>query len=149
MGIRLIQKPKPGTLIDSPEAQEFMDDYELVSSWWKHHGWEPVPVNCLPFLGAFILAPDGKELAAGWLYQDNSCPVCMLEWLVARPDTNAIRTVKALKNLINYFQAEAKSLGYHFMMSTSKNEALTRCLQSQDFQVTDTGVSHLINILTD
>lgn len=146
MKIELMMKPPGGTELNSPEARPWVDLYLEFSNWWTAHGWNAVPVNCLPALGAYVT--DGEtKLAAAWLYQDNSSPVCMLEWLVSNPDVAPLVSVKAIKKLIEYFQFEAKALGYEHMIAACKLPALVRVYQSTDFKITDDGMTHLIHNL--
>lgn len=121
-------------------------DYETVSEWWRGHGWEAVPRVMLPRLGA-IGGIGGRQIAAGWLYMDNSSPVCMLEWLVTNPEESPIKAVKALHRICDFMSIHAKELGYNVMMTTCKQESLSRFHTKRGFTRTDLNMTHFVKIL--
>jgi hypothetical protein len=127
-------------------------DYPMVAAWWEGHGWKPVPVGFLPKLGvvAFVVgAKDGAptDVAAAWLYMDNSAPVCWLEYMVSNPKESAGRSVKALKHLDSYLTGEARATGYKAMMTTCRQDSLVRFHERNGFVKTDEDVTHLVKLL--
>lgn len=121
-------------------------DYPVVATWWSGHGWDAVPLIMLPKLGAIAEIGD-EPFAAGWLYMDNSCPVCMLEWLVADPKASSIKTVKALHRICDFMSIHAKELGYSAMLTTCKQESLVRFHTKRGFTRTDLNMTHLVKAL--
>lgn len=134
---------------DKPIVLRMFDpdkDYSVVSAWWLGHGWDAVPLVMLPKLGAIAEIGD-KPLAAGWLYMDNSCPVCMLEWLVTDHKCTGIKTAKALHRICDFMSIHAKELGYAAMLTTCKQESLVRFHTKRGFTRTDSNMTHFVKSL--
>lgn len=148
MKIELLMKPPAGTTGEDPEGKAYLEKYVVFANWWTAHGWSPVPVEVLPVLGAYVTYEE-EPVAAAWLYQDNSSPVCMLEWLVSNPELQPLVTFKGIKKLLEYFRFEAAALGYKHMMTACKVPALARIYESADFKRTDEGMTHLISDLSE
>lgn len=124
--------------------------YPAFESWWRGHGWDPVPMAILPRLGVlaeFDHAGTREPIAVAWLYMDNSVGVSMLEWVVSNPTANPRHVLSALTNLITFLKGEAKRLGYGVMLTATRVESLLRLYQKHGFTKTDEGVTHLIAIL--
>ena len=122
----------------------------MVAKWWEGHGWSAVPLAILPKLGVIAFANNGNEqtdLAAAWLYMDNSVGVCMLEWTVTNPKSSGIKTVRGIKAVTDYLQNAAKRMDYGVMMTTCKQPALGRLHERNGFQKTDEGMIHLVKVL--
>ena len=128
-------------------------DYPILQSWWHAHGWPAVPEAILPRLGVIACDHPKDEgaaptpIAAAFLYMDNSVGVSMLEWIVTNPDAAPRQCAIAICHVVDFLRSEAKSLGYGVMLSTCKQESLSRLLVRQGFEVTDTSVIHLIATL--
>lgn len=119
------------------------DDYPLLETWWKGHGWPPVPQRVLPPLGVIY-----RDTAAGWLYMDNGgTGVAMLEWLVTDPSAKPIASVKALSVVVEFLKARAKEMDYAFVLTTCRQPALARLLERSGFQITDREMIHLMGVL--
>ena len=126
-------------------------DYDMVCAWWQGHGWDAVPPIFLPKLGVIAYVVDGdttEDVAAAWLYMDNSAPVCWLEYMVSNPKTNAGRAVKALRHLDTFMTGEAKATGYAAMMTTCRQDSLVKFHQKNGFKKTDEDVTHLVKIIS-
>jgi len=122
-------------------------DYPMVQQWWVEHGWTPVPFGMLPKLGV-IWGADGDDLAAGWLYMDNSVGVCMLEWVVSNPVAPGAGVVRAISHIVKFLSAEAIRLNYSVMLTTCRQESLARLYERQGFKKTDSEMIHLVKGLT-
>jgi hypothetical protein len=126
-------------------------DYDKVCAWWKGHGWDAVPAFFLPKLGVIAYVMDGdttEDVAAAWLYMDNSAPVCWLEYMVSNPQCNAGRAVKTLRHLDAFLTGEAKATGYVVMMTTCRQNSLVKFHQKNGFKKTDEDVTHLVKIIS-
>jgi hypothetical protein len=122
-------------------------DYATVCGWWQGHGWGTVPQNMLPKLGVIAFHQNAEDAAAGWLYMDNSCGVCMLEWLVTNPAIKGLRTARALKFLVSFLAMEATALGYVAMLTTCRQESLARFHENHGFEITDRDMIHMVKPL--
>lgn len=118
-------------------------DYPIVQGWWIGHGWPPVPEQMLPKLG-LIISSDDADLAAGWLYMDNSVGVCMLEWVVSNPDARPFDSVRAIRELGMLMEQEARRMGYWVMMTSCKQPALAKLWVKMGYLETDGSMIHLM-----
>lgn len=131
---------------------ELIDDIDAfhptAAAWWQGHGWPVVPKEILPKLGLRALADDGtRPVAATWLYMDNSVGVSMLEWTVADPAASPRLVAVALSHLVRFARQEAKRLDYAVMLTTCRQESLSKLLQRSGFQETDREMIHLLSVL--
>jgi len=121
-------------------------DYELLTSWWKGHGWDAVPAAILPKLGV-VSKEDGEPVAAAFLYMDNSVGVCWMEWFVANPAASGKAVIRAHRLICAFLKEEALRMDYGVMLTSCKQDSLVRLYERNGFQKTDSGVTHLIKIL--
>lgn len=129
------------------------EDYPMLSSWWRGHGWDPVPSVILPKLGMIAeIHKDGqapKPVAAAWLYLDNSVFVGMLEWIVTDPENAPKISALGISHVTQCLRAAAKDMGYRVFLASCRQESLSRLLQRVGFTETDKDVIHLIAIEPD
>lgn len=120
--------------------------YPTLEKWWNGHGWPAVPQAILPKLG--ILASKGERpVAASWLYMDNSCGVSILEWTVADPDAAPRDVATSILRIADFAQQEARRLNYSVMLTTCRQESLSKLLQRAGFHETDREMIHLVTTL--
>lgn len=122
-------------------------DYWSLSEWWKEHGWDAPPAVILPKLGVIVSTSDERDLAAAWLYMDNSVGVSMCEFIVSNPDNTARETVGAIKLAIEFLEDQALRNDYGVMLTTCKQEALARLLKKSGFSRTDDAMIHMVKVL--
>lgn len=123
------------------------DDYEIVKGWWEHHAGSAVPLAALPALGAVAFEEGGRDLAASWLYMDNSRPVALMCWTVANPEATGISTVKAIAFLTDYLCQMAIKFGYNLMMTTCGHRGLARFYERSGFTVAAQNETTLLKVL--
>ena len=105
-------------------------DYEMACRWWEEHGRIAAPVGMLPALGIVVYREfDGEDLAAMWLYLDNSVGVCFLERAVTRPGLNVSTARDALMRGIDYLKLAAREMKYG-VMCVRTYPAMARFLQN-------------------
>ena len=121
-------------------------DYSTLVSWWKGHGWPAIPAHVLPALGA-MAEDDGIPVAAGFLYMDNSSPVCMLEWLVTRPDARPLSAMKAITAIVEFLKLQAIGFDYTVMLGATKTRSIGVVLSKAGFVLTDESVQHYLCVL--
>lgn len=140
--------PPPPT-IKYPYLREFdrERDYPMVRAWWEGHGFPPVPLAFLPQLG--VIAHTGTDLAAAWLYMDNSCGVSMLEWLVTNPASSGRDSLRAIQAITQHLQTMATEFGYTVMLTAAKQPSLCRVHEKNGFLKTDEGMTHFVKRLND
>lgn len=138
-------KPTPaGRAILSVRMVDIETDYPVVSEWWKAHGWpHPLPMQMVPKLGIMV-ERNGDPCLAGWVYMDNSCGVCMLEFVVGNPATPPRDVFRAIEHLTAAARLCASQNGYHTMLTYCKTMSLAKAFQKNGFQLTDDGMKHLI-----
>lgn len=133
-----------------PEVRIFdpARDYGTVSAWWRAHGWDAVPAETLPKLGvvAYFVreGAEPREGGAGFLYMDNSCGVCWLDWLVTNPENRGAESVRCIDTVVDFLRREAVRMGYHTMLTACRQPALVRLMERNDFSKTDDGMTHLV-----
>ena len=117
------------------------EDYPMLESWWRGHGWSPVPLRILPPLGVIF-----DDCAAGWAYMDNGgTGVAWMEFLVTDPKAR-LKAARALKHVIGFLTSELKRMDYTVVWSTCKQPALARLVERSGFDKSDEGMFHLIRI---
>jgi hypothetical protein len=115
-------------------------DYPMLCGWWEAHGFPAVPMLRLPPLGIIY-----DDTAAGFLYMDNGgSGVAMIEWLVTNPEAKPMAAAKALAKVVAALKAEAKRMEYAMILTTCRQPSLAKLLERCGFQITDTGMIHLL-----
>lgn len=94
-------------------------DHCMVSQWWEEHGHPIIPPSILPRLGVVVYEQAegvSTDLAALWLYMDNSCGVCFVERAVTAPAITMKRAKNSLLAGLDFLKKEAGRLKYGVMM---------------------------------
>ena len=92
-------------------------DFPMVEDWMLAHGREPIPLFLLPKLGIVVFEDGSKrDVAAMWLYMDNSCGVCFLERAVTAPGLKVKEASCAILRGIDYLKIAAREMKYPVMM---------------------------------
>lgn len=118
-------------------------DYEMVSDWWKDHGWPSVPVSMLPATGV-VIEIEGKPAAAGWLKLESTTPLAMPEWLVTNPKLSARHAVAALAELLEQLKAIAKAQGRTHLFAAVHQQSLAKLYVKKGFEISDREMIHLV-----
>jgi len=118
------------------------DDYERLASWWRGHGWPPVPQRVLPRLGVIH-----DDTAAGWAYMDNGgIGVAMIEWLVTDPKASPLKAARSLAAVVEFLKSELRRMDYPIVLATCRQESLARLLERHGFHRSDSGMIHLVGV---
>lgn len=107
-------------------------DHEMVEDWFACHGASPPPKGVLPKLGA-VCQMDGEDVAALWLYMDNSVGVCWAEYPVTRPKLKFSQSKEALLHLFTYMRQVASGMDYPVMRVTTI-KPIARFLEKMGFK---------------
>lgn len=97
-----------------PEA-----DYGMIEEWARGHGKNPPPAPILPRLGIVVReigAKKSTDVAALWLYMDNSVGVCFAEHVITMPGLSLKRAKAALLRAIDCLRKLASEMNYAVMM---------------------------------
>lgn len=126
-------------------------DYEMLKDWWRFWRFPAPPIPFLPryeedSFNGLIVSRNGKDLAAGFLYETNS-KMCWLEYIVTNPKTTAQERDEAISILLSELSTSAKHLGYDVMFSSIKSESLISKYVKSGFIEGSKGASELIKIL--
>lgn len=73
-------------------------DYDLMASWWRAVGVEPMPVDCFPADGCVALV-DGKPAAMSFCYRTGA-RVAWVAFTVACPEVKARSRLAAIETAI-------------------------------------------------
>jgi hypothetical protein len=106
-------------------------DHPMVMQWCVDHAHVGIPANVLPKLGVVVQA-DGEDVAAVWLYMDNSTGVCFAEYPITKGGISVKLAKNALLFAMTFLKAEAKANGY-WVMRVFTLPAISRCLKSAGF----------------
>ena len=87
-------------------------DAPMIAEWCHAHGYGGMPAHILPALGVVAQA-DGEDVAALWLYMDNSCGVAFAEHPITRGGLSTKLAKAALIMAMQFLQKEAAATGYH------------------------------------
>lgn len=126
-------------------------DYETLKDWW---GFWRFPAPSIPSLpqyeqGSFnglIASHNGKDLAAGFLYETNSA-MCWIEYIVTNPKTSSEEREEAILKVLEELSSSARELGYLAIFSSLKNENLINKYKKIGFIEGTKGTTELIKIL--
>lgn len=121
------------------------EDYNEISSWWTKQDWPAIPLQMLSDSG-FIVEEDGVKIAATWIFKTNS-PIYLMEWTVANPDISWDKRSEGLELITNEACKWAKKNGAASVFTMTKHERFIDKLKDYGFQVTDSGMTHLIRSL--
>lgn len=117
----------------------------MVVEWYRGHGRPPAPLGILPRMGIVIFETDGetsRDLAALWLYMDNSVGVCFAEKMVSAPGLSIREARRALEHGLEFLRQEAVRMGYGVMVIHA-HPATARFLRKLGFQECDREMSCL------
>jgi hypothetical protein len=126
-------------------------DYETLKVWWSFWRFPAPPIQFLPRyeedkFNGLIVSINGKDLAAGFLYETNS-NMCWIEYIVTNPKTTAEERDEAIVKLLEELSISAKNLGYQIIFSSIKSESLISKYIKSGFIEGSKGTSELIKIL--
>lgn len=122
-------------------------DYPMVSDWFAVHGAKCPPAGILPRLGV-VAQMDGEDVAALWLYMDNSVGVCWAEYPVTRPKLKLGQTREVFKHLFGYLRKVASSNAYPIMRVTTI-PAIARYLEHFGFQTEMDNLVSMVGLTID
>lgn len=120
-------------------------DYKDVAFWWKKQDWPVLPLQALSSKG-FVSEKDGVKLAATWIFTLD-CSIYLMEWTVGNPDVNFNDREEGIRMVTNKACDWAKMNGAKQVLTMTKHDRLIDKLKNYGFQVSDTGMTHLIRSL--
>lgn len=99
-------------------------DYGDYATWFTGHGWGQAPSLDLLSNTGFLVYDKEGPLCAGFVYYTNSS-ITLLEWMATNPQRHGIRTVKAIKVLIDHVKLMISQLpGPRYLMGATDNKGL-------------------------
>ena len=123
------------------------EHYEMLKAWWDHHGWEgvhPQMLNPIAYFAEF----KGKLTCFAVLWTVEEAGVAIMEWIVSNPESKPIEVYKALNQLTSFYEELCKEHGYAVLLTTCKQEGLSRIHQRNGFERCDEGMIHLAKTIT-
>jgi hypothetical protein len=106
-------------------------DHPLVMAWCADHSHVGIPANVLPKLGVVVQA-EGEDVAALWLYMDNSTGVCFAEYPITKAGLSVALMTRALRCALDFLKQEARINGY-WIMRVFTIPPLARLLKAEGF----------------
>jgi hypothetical protein len=107
-------------------------DHAMIMQWCVDHGHVGIPANVLPKLGVVAQA-DGEDIAALWLYMDNSTGVCFAEYPITKAGLSVALMTSALRCALDFLKQEARINGY-WIMRVFTIPPLARLLKAEGFR---------------
>jgi len=99
----------------------------MIEVWHHGHGTFAPPEALLPKLGVVVQDANGRDLAAMWLYMDNSVGVCFVEHIVTVPRLGPSQARKALERGLDYLRLFAASNNYGVVFIHTLPAIARRC----------------------
>ena len=118
-------------------------DYDMVSGWWKAHGWEAMSPTFLPVVG-IVIEDNGVPRCAVWIKQENSTPIAMMEWLVTNPENTGKQSMRAISQAVHACRDCAKAMGRTALFTYCKQQSLARIYEREGFTLSDKEMIHLV-----
>lgn len=110
-------------------------NHATIADWWEAHGATVIPHEALPAEGCIAYNDEDVPCAAAWLYLDNSCPVCILSWMIVNPDIHAFDKFEGLNHCVRFLTDRAESLNYGLVISMSAIPSVSRLMQPHGYEV--------------
>ena len=108
------------------------EHYKTISSWWKKHKWEALPLSSLSENG-FVATEDDVLIAASWLYKTDS-DIAILEWYISNPNVEWEKREEALNLIIKSASTFAKENGFFTIFTYCKNKRLMETTSLRNFK---------------
>jgi hypothetical protein len=126
-------------------------DYETLKDWWGFWRFPAPSRPSLPqyqqgYFNGLIVSYNGKDIAAGFLYETNSS-MCWIEYIVTNPKTSSEEREEAILRVLEELSSSARELGYSIVFSSLKNESLIGKYKKSGFIEGTKGTTELIKIL--
>lgn len=113
-------------------------DFPMIAQWCVDHGHVGIPANVLPRLGVVVQA-DNKDIAAVWLYMDNSTGVCSIEHPITKGGLSVRTMRQSLAFALQFLKKEARANGY-WVMRAFTIPPLARFLRHHGFHKDGEGI---------
>lgn len=110
----------------------------MIMEWCVAHGHVGIPANVLPALGVVVQC-DGEDVAAVWLYMDNSTGVCTVEHPITKGGLSMRTMRRSLAFALEFLKQEARVNGY-WIMRAFTIPALARLLRNHGFKKDADGI---------
>lgn len=117
-------------------------DHPTIMQWCADHGHVGIPANVLPKLGVVVQA-DGEDVAALWMYMDNSTGVCFAEYPVTKAGVGLKLARRAFVTALDFLKSEARINGYWLLRVTTL-PAIARILSGQGFVVDNSNMVSMV-----
>lgn len=119
------------------------DDHPMLAEWWVGHGGAAVPEVMLPKIG--VIANDGTDdLAAAFVYFDDSKPIAFVAWFVTKPKITAAQANAALACVLGAVEILAEDNHCTLVMPIVEKPSLKAWLLSNGYILGCDGASILV-----
>jgi len=121
-------------------------DYDTIVEWGTKQGW-PMMSSKYYGLKGFMATESNTPVAVGFVYRDEGCPFCILEWVIGNPDVDWELRKKGIDNIMEACFSWAKEDGAEVVLTMTKNKRLIEKYKENKFVETDNEMTHLIRRL--
>ena len=102
-----------------------------------------LPKALWPADGAMVMSKENKPLVGAFLILTNT-PICLVEWVIADPQSVKIERREALKVLIEHLYALGKRKGYKIGYAVVQRESILKSLDELGFSREIRGLTGVI-----
>ena len=115
---------------------EMDKDYDLVCGWWAKRGLPAVPKVILGIARGVIAMGGKQDIAAGWMYFDETLTIGVVDWITTNPTMALSPTLTdGIGRILSFFEYAAKDKGVHNLFSfVAKDTGLHRQMVKTGWQ---------------
>ena len=117
-------------------AFEMEKDYDMVCRWWAKRGLPPVPKVILGIARGVIVSAGKQDVAAGWMYFDETLTIGVVDWITTNPAMALSPTLTdGINRILAFFEYAAKEKSVHNLFSfVAKDTGLHRQMVKTGWQ---------------
>lgn len=105
-------------------------DYETIASWWQQHEEIPPHAGMMCEDGTFVVELDGEPVMSQTVLCTQSKLLCIFEFFCKSPNAKHLIGKEVGHDLWQHCFAWAKSKGYKYAITYSKEERLSKRLET-------------------
>lgn len=107
-------------------------DKYIVDDWCKQRDMQALPNDYLSKYG-FLVSKNSKDIAACWLYPFINTKRCMIDCMIANPDTTKEERNDAIDLLLTTIFLTAKDMQYRYITCNTSYKTIKNKLLNLNF----------------
>jgi len=117
-------------------------DFEKLRLWWENHWGAEPSIHVLPRTGV-VVSLDGRDIAAAWMYLDDSTPVAFISWVVTNPGNSPLESKRGLEIALKYLVKAGTVTSRQLIIGAAPSGSCSRVFESAGFTPQDSNIEHL------